>query len=150
MIATVKQWMEMETSQWFVKGLKVVLSLLMGARLLALLAGVAKTVWDLRLFWTAELEVALRRIIIDSLIVLAVVEVFRTVLAYFTEGRVKVTFIVDAVLVVMLTEVISLWFTGGAWQQFGSIALMIITLGIMRVIAVRYSPTAKTSGIGES
>jgi len=150
MTTLVQQWMEMGMSQWFVKGLKGVLSLLMGVLLLSLLAGVAKMAWDLRLFWAGELEVALRRIIIDALIVLAVVEVFRTVLAYFTEGRVKVTFIVDAVLVVMLTEVISLWFKGGTWEAFGSIAVLILTLGVMRIMAIRYSPTAKPSGIIES
>jgi uncharacterized membrane protein (DUF373 family) len=138
----------MEISQLFVKGLKGVLSLLMGVILLALSAGVLKTAWDLHLFWADDLEVAVRRIIIDVLILLAVVEVFRTLLAYFTEGRVKVTFIVDTVLVVMLTEVISLWFKGGTWETFGSIALLLATLGMMRFVTVRYSPTlmAERSG----
>ena len=44
------------------------------------------------------------------MILLAVVEVFKTTVTYFSEGRVKVTFIVDTILVVMLTEIISLWF----------------------------------------
>lgn len=140
-----KKWTSLEASQLFVKGLKGVLSLLMLVILLSLLAGVARTAWDLSFLWTSwtsDLEGALRRIIIDVLILLAVVETFRTVLAYFTEGRIKVTFIVDTVLVVMITEVISLWFKGGGWQEFGSIALLLVTLGIMRVIAIRYSPTA--------
>lgn len=130
----------METSRWFVKGLKGILSLLMLVILLSLLAGVARMARDLSLLWSIELEAALRRIIIDALILLAVVEVFRTVLAYFTEGRVKVTFIVDTVLMVMITEVISLWFKGGGWEGFVSIALLLVTLSIMRVIAIRYSP----------
>jgi uncharacterized membrane protein (DUF373 family) len=138
----------MEASQWFVKGLKAVLSLLMGVILISLLGGVIKVAWDLHLFWSEELEVVLRRILIDALIVLAVVEVFRTVLAYFTEGRVKVTFIVDTVLVVMLTEVISLWFKGGSWETFGAIVLLLIALGGMRVIAIRYSPTPKVQEPG--
>lgn len=149
MTATVKRWMAMDASELFVKGFKGVLSLLMGVILLSLVGGVAKIAWNLHLLWADELEVVLRRIIIDALILLAVVEVFRTILAYFTEGRVKVTFIVDTVLVVMLPEVISLWFKGGAWGTFGSIALLILTLGIMRIIAVRYSPTLRDDGRGE-
>jgi uncharacterized membrane protein (DUF373 family) len=140
---TLNKWIEMEISQLFVKGLKGVLSLLMGVILLALSAGVVKTAWDLHLFWTEDLHVALRRVIIDVLILLAVVEVFRTLLAYFTEGRVKVTFIVDTVLVVMFTEVISLWFKGGTWGMFGSISVLLLTLGVMRIITVRYSPVLK-------
>ncbi|MGH7273069.1 MAG: phosphate-starvation-inducible PsiE family protein [Nitrospiria bacterium] len=147
---TVNRWIEIEISQLFVKGLKGVLSLLMGVILLALSAGVLKAAWDLLLFLTEDLEVALRRVIIDVLILLAVVEVFRTLLAYFTEGRVKVTFIVDTVLVVMLTEVISLWFKGGSWERFGSMALMLLALSLMRVLAVRYSPTLKTDRLGEA
>ena len=139
-----RRWMEMETSQWFVRGLKGILSLLMSVILFALLAGAARTAWDLRLFWTDELEAAARRIIIDALIVLAVVEVFRTVLAYFIEGRVKVTFIVDTVLVVVLTEVMSLWFRGGTWNEFGSSAMMMLTLGALRIMAIRFSPAIQT------
>jgi hypothetical protein len=61
---------------------------------------------------------------------------------------VKVTFIVDTVLVVMLTEVISLWFKGGTWEGIGSMALLLITLGVMRIVTVRYSPAlmAERSG----
>jgi uncharacterized membrane protein (DUF373 family) len=143
------RWVDLEISQLFVKGLKGILSLLMGVILLALSAGVLKTAWDLHLFWAEDLEVAVRRIIIDILILLAVVEVFRTLLAYFTEGRVKVTFIVDTVLVVMLTEVISLWFKGGGWGMFGSISLLLLTLGMMRIITVRYSPILKIDRPGD-
>jgi uncharacterized membrane protein (DUF373 family) len=139
-----KRWAAMEASQWFVRGLKGVLSLLMSVILFSMLGGVVKAAWDLRLFWTGEPEVALRRTIVDALILLALVEVFRTILSYFTEGRVKVTFIVDTVLVVMLTEVISLWFKGGTWETFGSIAALILSLGIMRVMAIRYSPVVKS------
>jgi uncharacterized membrane protein (DUF373 family) len=146
---TASGWVDLEMSQLFVKGLKGVLSLLMGVILLALSVGVVKTAWDLHLFWTEDLEVALRRVITDVLILLAVVEVFRTLLAYFTEGRVKVTFIVDTVLVVMLTEVISLWFKGGGWGMFGSISLLLLTLGMMRIITVRYSPVLKIDQPGD-
>ena len=65
--------------------------------------------------------------------------------SYFSEGRVRVTFIVDTVLVVMLTEVISQWFTGGDWQKLGILALLLTTLGLVRVVAVRFSPTPATN-----
>jgi len=66
-----------------------------------------KTCLDLRLLLSASLEVALRHIIVDALTLLAVVEVLKTALTYCSDGRVRVTFIVDTVLVVMLTEIIS-------------------------------------------
>lgn len=141
MTELVERLTAIEPSQWFVRGLKTALSLLMGVILLALVVGVLLTAWHLRLFWSGDFEVAVRHLIINSLVMLAVVEVFRTVLAYFTEGRVKVTFIVDTVLVVMLTEVISLWFKGADLVTFAGICLLIATLGVMRVLTIRFSPT---------
>ena len=128
------------TSFW-IKGIKLVLSLLIFTILAALTGGVIKTFLDLRLLFDNPVEVALRHVIVDTLILLAVVEVFKTTLTYFTEGRVKVTFIVDTILVVMLTEVISQWFKGGAILQLAVLGGILVTLAVIRMLAVRCSPT---------
>lgn len=122
------------------KGTQVVLSLLIITILVGLAGGVAKTFMGLRLLLAADIDVGLRHLIVNTLMLLAVVEVLKTTLAYFCDGRVRVTFIVDTVLVVMLTEVISQWFTGGDWQRLGILAVMLLTLGLIRVVAVRFSP----------
>ncbi|MEY4704155.1 MAG: hypothetical protein RL042_351 [Nitrospirota bacterium] len=125
-------------------GTRFILSLLTLTILIGLAGGVVKTFLDLRLLLSADLEVALRHIIVDALTLLAVVEVLRTTLTYCSDGRVRVTFIVDTVLVVMLTEIISRWFTGGEWHQFAILGGIVITLGLMRIVAIRYSPTPTT------
>jgi len=130
----------MDLTQLWMKGIKLVLSLLILTILAALTGGVVKTFLDIGLLFHNAVEVALRQVIVDTLILLAVVEVFKTTLTYFSEGRVKVTFIVDTVLVVMLTEVISQWFKGGNWTQLAVLGAMLLTLGAMRVLAVRCSP----------
>ncbi|MDO8357052.1 MAG: phosphate-starvation-inducible PsiE family protein [Nitrospirota bacterium] len=133
-------------------GTRFILSLLTLTILLGLAGGVVKTFLDLRLLLSADLEVALRHIIVDALTLLAVVEVLRTTLTYCSDGRVRVTFIVDTVLVVMLTEIISRWFTGGEWHQFAILGGIVITLGLMRIVAIRYSPspTGCTQQAGQS
>lgn len=130
----------MDLTTLWTKGIKLVLSLLIVTILTALIGGVAKTFLDLGLLLRNPVEVALRQIIIDTLIILAVVELFKTTVTYFSEGRVKVTFIVDTILVVMLTEVIAQWFKGGEIVQLAVLGVTILTLGIMRVLAVRFSP----------
>ena len=125
-------------------GIKGVLSLVIVTLLMALTGGVLKTFWDIRLLLDHEVEIALRQVIVDTLILLAVVEVLKTTLTYFSEGRVKVTFIVDTILVVMLTEVISQWFKGGDWQALVVLGGILLTLGAVRVLAVRWSPTQTT------
>lgn len=122
------------------KGTQAVLSLLIVTILVGLAGGVVKTFIDLRLLLTADIDLGLRHLIVNTLMLLAVVEVLKTTLAYFSEGRVRVTFIVDTVLVVMLTEVISQWFTGGDWQKLSILAVILMTLGVIRVLAVRFSP----------
>ena len=124
----------------WMRGIKLVLSLLILTILLALAGGVAKTFVDLGMLLHQPLEVAIRHIIVDTLLLLAVVEVFKTTLTYFSEGRVKVTFIVDTILVVMLTEVISKWFKGVSLNEFAVLGIILLALALVRVLAVRFSP----------
>lgn len=132
----------MDVAAWWIKGIKLVLSLLILTILLALTGGVIKTLLDLALLVHNPVEVALRQIIVDTLILLAVVEVFKTTLTYFSEGRVKVTFIVDTILVVMLTEIISEWFKGVHVEQFVILGAILLALAVIRVMTVRFSPTS--------
>jgi uncharacterized membrane protein (DUF373 family) len=125
-------------------GTRFILSLLTLTILLGLAGGVVKTFLDLRILLSADVEVALRQVLVDTLTLLAVVEVLKTTRAYCSDGRVRVTFIIDTVLVVMLTEVISRWFTGGDWHQFLVLGGVLLTLGVMRIVAVRYSPAPAT------
>ena len=80
--------LEGDRTNFWIKGIKLVLSLLIFTILVALVGGVIKTFLDLRLLFDNPVEVALRHIIVDTLILLAVVEVFKTTLTYVTEGRV--------------------------------------------------------------
>ena len=111
-------------------GTRFILSLLTLTILLGLAGGVVKTFLDLRLLLSANVEVALRQVLVDTLTLLAVVEVLKTTLAYCTDGRVRVTFIIDTVLVVMLTEVISRWFTGGGVASICDTGRHLIDVGV--------------------
>ena len=122
-------------------GTKVVLSLLILTLLMALTGGVVKTFIDLYLLVSQPLEVVFRKIIVNTLLLLAIVEVLKTTVTYFSEGRVKVTFIVDTILVVMLTEVISQWFKDASLERWLTLGGILLALAILRVVAVRWSPT---------
>ncbi len=123
------------------RGMKGVLSLVLLILLIALTGGALKTLWEIRLLIDLSVDVVLRQVIVDTLMLLALVEVFKTTVTYFREGRVKVTFIVDTILVVMLTEVISQWFKGGDWRPLTALLGILVILSVVRIIAVRWSPT---------
>jgi uncharacterized membrane protein (DUF373 family) len=132
--------MDMKLSRFFEASARVLLSLLIGAIMLAILAGIIYTFYDLRLIFTMEFHGAFKAILIDVLTVLAVVEILRTALAYFTEGRVKVTYIIDTVMVTVLTEVMAFWYKEMDWQRLAMVIILVLSLAFIRVVAVRYSP----------
>ncbi len=131
---------EVDVTRYWIKGMKVILNLLIVTILAILLVGVLKAFVDLWSVFHVPVEQVLRQAIVTSLLLLALVEVFKTCLAYLTEGRVKVTFIVDTILVVMLTEVISQWFKDGDLIRLAALGGILLVLGGMRILAVRWSP----------
>ena len=131
---------DLKITRFFEMSARVMLSLLIVAILCTILAGIGWTFYDLRLVFRQDIQVAIRTLLVDMLTVLAVVEVLRTALAYFTEGRVKVTYIIDTVMVTVLTEVMAFWYKEMEWEELAMVIALVISLAIIRITAVRFSP----------
>ncbi|MBK5273803.1 MAG: phosphate-starvation-inducible PsiE family protein [Desulfuromonadales bacterium] len=131
---------DLNITRFFEMSARVALSLLIIAILAAIMAGIGCTFYDLRLVFQLSFHDAFKTILVDMLTVLAIVEVLRTALAYFTEGRVKVTYIIDTVIVTILTEVMAFWYKEMEFQEVGMIILLVLSLACIRIIAVRFSP----------
>ena len=131
---------DLKLNRFFEMSARVLLSLLIFAILLAILAGIGTTFYDLRLVLTGDFHAASRTVLVDMLTVLAIVEILRTALAYFSEGRVKVTYIIDTVMVTVLTEVMAFWYREMDWQKVGMVIALVLSLAFVRIIAVRFSP----------
>jgi len=131
---------DLKVSRFFESSARVLLSLLIFVIMLAILAGVGCTLYDLRLILTGDFHAAFKSILVDMLTVLAVVEILRTALAYFTEGRVKVTYIIDTVIVTVLTEVMAFWYRDMDWEGVAMVIALVLSLACIRIIAVRFSP----------
>lgn len=132
--------LDLKLTRFFEISARALLSLLIGAILLAILAGVIYTFYDMRLIVRTEFLGAFKTILVDILTVLALVEVLRTALAYFSEGRVKVTYIIDTVIVTVLTEVMAFWYREMEWQELAMVIALVLSLACVRIIAVRFSP----------
>jgi len=131
---------DLNVSRFFEMSARVVLSFLIVAILVTILAGIGCTFYDLRLIFQQSFQSAFKTIMVDMLTVLAIVEVLRTALAYFSEGRVKVTYIIDTVIVTILTEIMAFWYKEMEWQEVAMILLLVFSLACIRIIAVRFSP----------
>lgn len=86
--------------------------------------------------WTGLAE----HTIISSLIMLALIEVIRTLQAYLTLGRVRVTFILDTALVVLIGELMGLWFRKYAPEKVLLGLGAIIALVMLRIVTAKFSP----------
>jgi len=80
------------------------------------------------------------KMIKDTVIILASLELIRVFQAYLLMGRVKVTFILDVALVVLIGELISLWYKEYSMNEvFMSVFVVSVLVGL-RIITTRYSP----------
>ena len=136
----IAQKIDQRLTRWFETSAQALLFLFIVAILLTILAGCLYTLYDLRLIVRDGFHHAFKPLLIDMLTVLAVIEILRTALAYFTERRVKVTYIIDTVMVTVLTEAMAFWHREMSWEQVAMLISLILALAATRVIAVRFSP----------
>lgn len=122
----------------------VLLRLLAGTLIFVLclwiLAGVIHMAVELdQLFYLNWSDIT-ERVISEALIILALLEVIRTLQAYLKLGRIRVTFILDTVLVVLIGELMGLWFhhynAGKVVLGLGVISLLVV----LRIITAKFSP----------
>jgi uncharacterized membrane protein (DUF373 family) len=135
-----EETIDLKITRAFEASARVLLSLLVVAVLLAILAGIGWTFYDLRLMVQADFHGAFKTVLVDMLTVLAMVEILRTALAYFSEGRVKVTYIIDTVIVTVLTEALAFWYREMEWEEIALVIALVVSLAFVRIIAVRFSP----------
>jgi len=70
-----------------------------------------------------------------------VLELFKSLVEYFREHRLRLTFIVDATLVFILREVmIGLYQNQSSPLQLAALAFLALVLGVLRTLAIIYSP----------
>lgn len=131
---------DLKLTKFFEISARALLSLLIAVILMAILAGTIYALYDLRLILQLDFHEAFRTVLVDILTVLAIVEILRTALAYFAEGRVKVTYIIDTVLVTILTEVMAFWYREMEWRKIAMVIALVLSLALVRIVAVRFSP----------
>ncbi|BAV32676.1 hypothetical protein SCL_0354 [Sulfuricaulis limicola] len=103
-------------------------------------AGVIALVLDLRQVLASGWASVAERAIIDTLIMLALLEVIRTLQSYLKLGRVRVTFILDTALVVLIGELMGLWFREYAPEKVLLGLGVILVLVGLRIVTTRFSP----------
>jgi len=79
-------------------------------------------------------------VITEVLILMAILELIRTLQSYLEIGRVRVTLILDAALVVLIGELIGLWYREYSMMEV-MLSLGVITLlTLLRIVTIKFSP----------
>jgi len=78
--------------------------------------------------------------ITEVLMMMAILEVIRTLQSYLEIGRVRVTLILDAALVVLIGELIGLWYREYSVTEVLLSLGVIVLLILLRIVSIRFSP----------
>jgi uncharacterized membrane protein (DUF373 family) len=119
---------------------RLITLLIMLAVGLWMLAGVVQLFWQLPAAFADGWTQAAEHAIVNCLVLLALLEVVRTLQAYLTLGRVRVTFILDTALVVLIGELMGLWFREYAPEKVLLSLGVIAALVGLRIATARFSP----------
>jgi uncharacterized membrane protein (DUF373 family) len=104
----------------------------------------AKTLLEIRFIVFESLESGFNHMVTSVLTVFIVIDLFKAFVDYHENDRIKLTDITDATILIVLREIA----VGLYSQEFGyefvlSLAALLLVLGIIRVLAVQYSPASK-------
>ena len=122
----------------------IIIGFLVGILMLSvylwILGGVTNLLLHLYKFVLTDWVHGAEAMIKEVVIMLAALELIRTLQSYLSLGRVKVTFILDAALVVLIGELISLWYREFVTSEVLVNISVISVLTILRIVTTKYSP----------
>lgn len=131
----------MDSIKLFKKTTDIISTIFLYMLLLALVLGMAKTLVDMRFILFDSLESGFNSMVTSILTVFVVIDLFKAFVEYQQNDRIKLTDITDATILIVLREIA----VGLYSQKFGyefvlSLAMLLLVLGIIRVLAIKYSP----------
>ncbi len=137
-----RKWVRLDSLVFFNQVIDLLFKLLIFFVVLVLTMGLIKMfleVWSVMV--RSELKEAFGFIVTNLLTFFIILELFKSLVEYFREHRLKLTFIVDATLVFILREVmIGLYQHQSSPLQICALALLALVLGAVRTLAIVYSP----------
>ena len=127
-------------SVYFATGIRIVLNALLVITMLALVVGVIKSGVDLVTSLRQPLDYILQNMLLDVVFIVALVEITITILGYLKDGYVHVRYIVDTILIIMLNEIVSMWFKHPKLENAISLSIIVAVLAAVRISVTRFAP----------
>ncbi|MFH1322265.1 MAG: phosphate-starvation-inducible PsiE family protein [Methanobacteriota archaeon] len=97
--------------------------------------------FNIRFIAVDSLEHGFRQIVTSVLTLFIVIEFFKTFADYSKHERIKLTYITDATILIVMREItVGLYSQSFGYQMLFALSALMLVLGLLRVLAVRYSP----------
>jgi uncharacterized membrane protein (DUF373 family) len=136
---------KMDSLKLFKKVTDAITTIVLYVLLLALIVGMAKTLLDIRFIVFESLESGFNHMVTSVLTVFIVIDLFKAFVDYHEHDRIKLTDITDATILIVLREIaVGLYSQKLGYEFVLSLAVLLLVLGIIRVLAVQYSPASKS------
>jgi uncharacterized membrane protein (DUF373 family) len=96
---------------------------------------------DIRFIAIDSLDGGFNKIVTSVLTLFIVIEFFKTFADYSKHERIKLTDITDVTILIIMREVtVGLYSQAFGYQMVFALSTLLLVLGTVRVLAVRYSP----------
>lgn len=135
-------WQHFDALTFFNRVMDLFFKLLIFFVVVVLGMGLFRLFWETwRIMAVSELKDAFSFTVTNLLTFFIILELFKSLVEYFREHRLRLTFIVDATLVFILREVmISLYQHQSPPLLITALAFLALVLGMLRTLAIVYSP----------
>jgi len=130
--------------EWHSRIAGFIIGLLMIAIYFWMASGFIKLLTNLYYYYPDNWSHGAEIMIKDVVIILASLELIRVFQTYLLMGRVKVTFILDVALVVLIGELINLWYGKYSVTDVFMNVFVISVLVVLRIITTKFSPDFET------
>ncbi len=118
-----------------------IVTIILYVLLLALIAGMLRVLFDIRTIAIDSLEGGFNRIVTNILTLFIVIEFFKTFADYSKLERIKLTDITDVTILIAMREVtVGLYSRSFGFETIFALSALLLVLGVIRVLAVKYSP----------
>ena len=123
--------------------IKVIVIILTLFIIAVLAIGLFKTIWEIKdYFFAKSIDQSFNVIVINILTFLVIIELFRSFVVYFETQRFRLNTMIDPAIVFVIRELIVKLYgqQNIAWETIAAFGFLLLCLGVIRTLAVRYSP----------
>jgi uncharacterized membrane protein (DUF373 family) len=132
---------KMDSIKLFKQVTDTITTIILYILLLALIVGMVKTLLEIRFIIFESLENGFNHMVTSVLTVFIVIDLFKAFVDYHEHDRIKLTDITDATILIVMREIaVGLYSQKFEYEFVLSLATLLLVLGIMRVLAIQYSP----------